>query len=102
MGLKKVVRLGILFMIAMSVLAVNSGVALAAKETKEAKILDKVSKEGRLAIMDVRWARVAIFEGQPDQGAKLLDQAKKNLTVAEKQVPKLAIAKKGIQMIQIQ
>lgn len=101
MGLKKLVRLGIMLMVVMSVLAVESGVAVAAKETKEAKILEKVSKEGRLALAEVRWARVAIFEGQPEQGEKLLEKAKKNLMLVEKQAPELAVAKKGIELIPI-
>jgi hypothetical protein len=101
MGLKRLVRLGIMLMVVMSVLAVESGFAAAAKDTKEAKILEKVSNEGRLAIAEVRWARVAIFEGQPEQGEKLVEKAKKNLMVAEKQVPKLAVAKKTIKFIPI-
>lgn len=101
MGLKKLVRLGIMLMVVMSVLAVESGVAVAAKETKKAKILEKVSKEGCLAIVDVRWARVAIFEGQTEQGEKLLEKAKKNLMVVEKQAPELAVAKKGLEFIPI-
>jgi hypothetical protein len=105
MGLKKLVRLGTILMVVMSVLAVESGVAAAAKapakETKKLKILKKVSKEGRLAIMDVRWARVAIFEGQPDQGEKLLEKAKTNLAAVQKQAPELAVTKKGIKFIPI-
>ena len=105
MGLKKLVRLGTILMVVMSVLAVGSGVAMAAKETKketkDLKILKKVSQEGRLAMLDVRWARVAIFEGQLEQGAKLLEKAKTNLMAAQKQVPELAVAKKGINFIPI-
>jgi hypothetical protein len=101
MGLKNLVRLGIMLMVVMSVLAVGSGLAVAAKETKEAKILEKVSHEGRLAIAEVRWARVAIFEGQPEQGEKLVEKAKQNLMIAEKQAPELAVAKKTIKLIPI-
>jgi hypothetical protein len=105
MGLKKLVGLGTILMFVMSVLAVESGVAAAAKATakatKDLKILKKVSKEGRSAMMDVRWARVAIFEGQPEQGEKLLENAKTNLMVVEKQAPELAVAKKGIKFIPI-
>jgi hypothetical protein len=61
-------------------------------QNKADKILDKVSKEGNMAMRDVRWARVAIFDGQPQTAEKLLDSAKKNLDVTEKQAPHLLVA----------
>jgi hypothetical protein len=55
------------------------------------KLLDTVSKEGGSAMQDVRWARVAIFDGQPKQAEKILEQAKKDLTTVEKQAPKMVV-----------
>ena len=69
--------------------------AMAAKESKADKILDKVSMEGNSAMRDVRWARVAIFDGQPQKAEKMLDEAKKNLDTTEKQAPQLLVALKS-------
>jgi hypothetical protein len=72
------------------------GAALAAnKQSKAAKILDKVSQEGNTAIREVRWARVAIFDGQPQDAAKILDTARKNLDTVAKQAPQLMVALKS-------
>ena len=75
---------------------VVAGAALAATEgkpqSKVDKILDKVSKEGNMAMRDVRWARVAIFDGLPQDSEKLLTGAKKNLDTVEKQAPQLLVA----------
>jgi glucan-binding YG repeat protein len=65
--------------------------AMAASESPQ-KILDKVSKEGRAAMRDVRWARVAIFDGQPKQATEMLEQAKKNLALVEKQAPEMVVS----------
>jgi YfdX protein len=64
--------------------------AMAASDNPQ-KILDKVSKEGRAAMRDVRWARVAIFNGQPKQATEMLEQAKKNLALVEKQAPAMVV-----------
>lgn len=69
--------------------------AMAAKASKADKILDKVSKEGNTAMRNVRWARVAIFDGQPQIAEKMLDEAKKNLDATEKQAPQLLVALKS-------
>jgi hypothetical protein len=71
------------------------GAAMAAKESKADKILDKVSQEGNTAMRDVRWSRVAIFDGQPQDAEKILDAAKKNLEIVKKQAPQLMVALKS-------
>jgi outer membrane PBP1 activator LpoA protein len=62
------------------------------KASKADQILAKVSKEGNTAMRDVRWARVAIFEGHPQHAEKMLEAAKKNLDITEKQAPQLLVA----------
>lgn len=42
----------------------------------------QVSKDGFQAMHDVRAARLALFDGHPDQARKFIDQAQQNLTKA--------------------
>jgi len=95
MWCKKQIRFGVMLMVVMLVLAVAVGSAMATKENKDGKILKKVSVEGRLALLDMRMARVAIFDGMPEQSGKLLEQAKKNLTAAKKQASEMKVTTKG-------
>jgi len=74
---------------------VAGNVAMAAEESKTDKILDKVSREANSAMRDVRFARVAIFDGQPEEAKKLLDSAKKDLAKTEKDAPKLVVTVKS-------
>jgi hypothetical protein len=67
----------------------------AAQANKEDKVLEKVSKEGRDAMRDLRWARVAIFDGQLKQAKEMLDQSKKLLSIVEQQVPELVVTVKA-------
>jgi hypothetical protein len=47
------------------------------------KELGKLSVDGRKAFQDVRLARLAIFDGQPDQAKKYVDEAKASITKAK-------------------
>ena len=87
--LSKLVVVGVAALVGILMLG---SVAMAATESKADKILDKVSQEGNAAMRDVRWARVAIFEGQPQTAEKILASAKKNLDAAEKKAPQLLVA----------
>jgi hypothetical protein len=78
---------------------VVGGTAIAATESKDEKILEKVSREAGTAMRDVRFARVAIFDGQPEVGEKLLDSAKKNLVTTEKNAPELVVTVKSEQKV---
>ncbi|GAB4360158.1 MAG: YfdX family protein [Methylohalobius crimeensis] len=83
-------RYGAMTIVALFGLMTAFGDAMAASKNAE-KILDKVSKEGRSAMREVRWARVAIFDGQPKEGEKMLERAEKNLAKLEKQAPELVV-----------
>ncbi|MFV0439516.1 MAG: YfdX family protein [Desulfopila sp.] len=72
-------------------LAMVVTVSVATTPKNENKILDKVSTEGNAAMQDLRWARVALFDGQPEAAQKYLDKAKTNLAKAEKQAPELVV-----------
>lgn len=61
------------------------------------KILDTVSKEGHEAWQDLRHARIAIFDGQPQQAEELLEKAKENLATAEKQAPQTTVTVKTVE-----
>ncbi len=71
----------------------------AAQANKEDKVLEKVSKEGREAMQGLRWARVAIFDGQLKQAKEMLDQSKKLLSAVEKQVPELVVTVKATETV---
>ena len=92
---KRPSRLVVGLVVALFCFLLAGGAALAAKESKADKILDKVSQEGNTAMREVRWARVAIFDGQPRYAEKILDAAKKNLDAVEKQAPQLMVALKS-------
>jgi glucan-binding YG repeat protein len=98
MNCKHLSRYVVVLVAAMFVLAVGV-TAIAATESKDEKILEKVSKEAGTAMRDVRFARVAIFDGQPEAGEKLLDSAKKNLTAAEKNAPEQVVTVKSKQKV---
>lgn len=76
-----------------------SGLVLAsaavAKQTKppdnEVKIFDQVSSESYTAMRDVRFARLAIFDGQTTDAVKLLDDARDQLTKAKKNAPTVTV-----------
>jgi hypothetical protein len=78
---------------------VTTGAVAMAKESKAEKILEQVSKEGSKAMQDVRFARVAIFDGQPEAAKKFLENAKKELATAEKEAPELTITVKSEQKV---
>lgn len=69
--------------------------ARAGTETANEKILDKVSMESNTAMLQVRWARVALFDGEPDRAKDFLKEAKQNLGAAEKAAPELTVTVKS-------
>ena len=66
-----------------------------AEDKKAEKILEKVSKEAGLAMRDVRFARVALFEGDAKDAVQYVEDAKKKLAAAEKNAPKLVVTVKS-------
>jgi hypothetical protein len=66
----------------------------AAQENKAEKVLENISKEGRMAMQELRLARVAIFDGQLKQAKEMLNQSKKYLSTVEKQLPELVVTVK--------
>ena len=66
-------------------------ISLATIHDKESKTLDKISSEGNAAMRDLRRARVALFNGQPESAKKYLDSAKEELGTVEKQAPELVV-----------
>jgi hypothetical protein len=64
--------------------------AMAETEAQQ-KVLEKVSKEGFLAMRDIRWARVGIFDGQIKEAKSLLEHAKSDLAKAEKQAGRMTV-----------
>ena len=64
------------------------------EDKKAEKILEKVSKEAGLAMRDVRFARVALFEGDAKDAVQYVEDAKKKLAAAEKNAPKLVVTVK--------
>lgn len=71
----------------------------AADTNKDEKILEKVSKEGRIAMRELRWARVAMFDGDIQHAKDLLDNAKKYLAKVGKQAPELVVTVKTAQKL---
>jgi hypothetical protein len=66
----------------------NTGAAATSSQPTAAtqnanKELGKISADGRKAFQDVRLARVAIFDGQPDQAKKYVDEAKTSIAKAK-------------------
>jgi hypothetical protein len=72
-------------------LAMAFNIAVATTQDKESEILNKVSTEANEALRDVRWARVALFDGQPEQSKKYLVNSHEKLAAAEKQAPELVV-----------
>lgn len=73
------------------------GVALAKSDKRakeEAELLQNVSRESAQAMHDIRAARLALFEGQPDAAKALVADAKKNLSEAEKNAPRTRVTVK--------
>jgi hypothetical protein len=95
---KRISRYWVVLAVAVCVIAAGS-IAMVAAESKtdNDKILNKISNEAAVAMRDVRFARVAIFDGQPEKRLKLLDSAKNNLNTAEKNAPELTVTVKSIQ-----
>lgn len=62
----------------------------AAYDTRENRFI-RLSEEGSKAAHSLLLARVAIFDGQPEEAVKLVDQAKAALTAAAKDADKLTI-----------
>lgn len=83
-----------------SILTLISGFAFLAQHVSAAdmnqneKILDNVSKEGRIAMREIRWARVAMFDGNVEQADDLLKKSRQYLTQVEKQAPELVVTVK--------
>ncbi|WP_031434097.1 YfdX family protein [Methylomarinum vadi] len=63
----------------------------AAQANNGEKMLEQISKEGREAAREMKWSRVAMFDGNIDQASKLLTKAKENLAKVEKQEPQLVV-----------
>jgi hypothetical protein len=81
---------GAMVFIAFFGLTLAVGDAMAANKGAE-KLLDKVSKEGRVAMREVRWARVAVIDGQTKLGEEMLGRAKKELANLAKQSPESVV-----------
>jgi hypothetical protein len=67
------------------------GASAMAETEAQQKVLEKVSKEGFLAMRDIRWARVGIFDGQIKEAKSLLEHAKSDLAKAEKQAGRMTV-----------
>jgi hypothetical protein len=90
------------FMVVLAIVAfglVTAGAVAMAKESKTEKILEQVSKEASTAMRNVRFSRVAIFDGQPEAAKKFLENAKKELATAVKEAPELTITVKSEQKV---
>lgn len=66
-------------------------------QSKLDKILANVYHEGYLAEHEARMARVAIFDGQPKEAQRLIEQAKANLATAETHAPKITITVRTVE-----
>jgi len=66
-------------------------ICMATSQNKDHKILDQVSAESNAAMRDLRWARVALFDGKTNTSEKYLTEVKKKLQAAEKQAPELIV-----------
>jgi hypothetical protein len=71
--------------------AIAGTISIATTQSNESKILDKVSNEANTAMRDLRWARVALFDGQLESARTYLDGVKKNLEAAQKQAPEMVV-----------
>lgn len=66
-------------------------VALAVEQNANDKAFIRLSEDGSKAARTISLARVAIFDGQPQEAKKLIDQAKTALSAATRDAGKLAI-----------
>lgn len=94
MKIKKLITYTHLTVIFFSFALIAHGAA-AAEVNKEEKILENISKEGQTAMREIRWGRVAIFDGDIKQAKDLLDKSKKTLTEVQKQAPELVVTVKS-------
>ena len=69
-----------------------AGLAATDRGANERPIV-RLSEEGSKVARDISLARVAIFDGQPQEAVKLIDEAKTTLVAAGKDADKLAIKK---------
>ncbi len=90
MNRKYLISYGAMAVVAFFGLTLAVGDAMAANKGAE-KLLDKVSKEGRVAMLEVRSARVAIFDGRTKLGEEMLGRAKKELANLAKQSPESVV-----------
>jgi primosomal protein N'' len=91
MKTKKLSKILIVSLITLIGFAIAGTISIATTQSKENKILDKVSTESNTAMRDLRWARVALFDGQPESAKTYLDGVKKNLEAVKKQAPELIV-----------
>lgn len=78
------------------------GVALAkAKQdaARRADALGQVSQESAVAMRDIRAARLAIFEGEPDAAKHFIADAQQQLSAAEKSAPRTKVTVKTEQTV---
>ena len=68
-----------------------SFVALAAERNANERAFIRLSEDGAKAARTISLARIAIFDGQPQEAKNLVDQAKTALDAAAKDADKLAI-----------
>jgi hypothetical protein len=94
MDYKHLSRLAVI-LLAASLVGVATGAATTTKETKADKFLEQISKESATAMRQLRFARVAIFDGQPERAEKYLYSAKENLSKAQTGAPKLTVTVKS-------
>lgn len=57
--------------------AIAGTISIATTQKEESNIQEKVSSEANTAMRDLRWARVALFDGQPEAAKTYLDGVKK-------------------------
>ena len=72
-------------------ISVSFAALAAAGHNAHENALIRLSEDGSKAAQSLLLARIAIFDGQPQDAVKLVDQAKMALTAATKDVDKLAI-----------
>lgn len=73
--------------------AIAGTISIATTQKEESNIQEKVSSEANTAIRDLRWARVALFDGQPEAAKTYLGGVKKNLETAKKHGPEMVTEK---------
>ena len=78
---------------------VLAGISFAASEKKPAQVLDKVSQEGYMAMQEAGFARVAIFDGKPQEAQKLMEKAQAHLKEAKKKAPEITVTVKTVEKV---